>query len=101
MPRMWNRIVAAGATVVLSVGGWTLASRWDDHRVAACEQRSTRLSALDVLNRRPDGFQPDSSPAAGCDVDRVVAYASRQFLAVGGPRGDALDGHATPASVDE
>ncbi|GAB1644492.1 hypothetical protein [Krasilnikovia sp. MM14-A1259] len=86
---MWKRMSAAGAGLVLAVGGWVAAGHWTQGRIAACEQRSAVLSTLEVLNRQPDSVRPDS-PAFGCDQDRIVAYASRQFHAATGPTVDRL-----------
>lgn len=96
---MKKRILAAGI-VLLAVAGLFGAGKWRDHRVAACEQRGARFSALDVLSRQPDGFHPAGSPTAGCDIDRVTAYATRQFLAAtGGPTGDATAGNTTTGNT--
>ena len=98
---MNRSVVRVGLALVLAAAGWFAAGRWSDHRLAACERRSARFSPLDLLARQPDGYHPAGSPAAGCDFDRVEAYASRQFVAgKGGPTGDATSGSATPAGTD-
>jgi hypothetical protein len=96
---MLKRVLAVGAGVLLVGGGLAGAGKWRDGRIAACEQRGTRLAALEELDRRPDGFRPDA-PTAGCDTDRVVAYAARQFTAVNGPGVDQLTDRVA-GSVDE
>jgi hypothetical protein len=96
-----RRVIGFAATALLATAGWIAAGRWDDHRVAACEQRGTRFATLALLTREPDGYHPAGSPAAGCDLDRTVAYASRQFRpTAGGPTGDAGSAGATPATTD-
>jgi hypothetical protein len=95
---MLKRLVAVGAGVLLVAGGVIAAGRWQDARVAACEQRGGQFAALDLFNRPPGGFQAEPT-VAGCDTDRVVAYAIRQFRAPGGPGGDSLADRVV-ASVD-
>jgi hypothetical protein len=95
---MWRRVTVLVVGALLVTGGWVVADKWGDRRIAACERRSSRLSALGLLQRQPDGFQPVSS-FFGCDFDRVVAYASRQF-ATNGPAVDTLYGHVA-GEVDE
>lgn len=96
---MWKRAGGVAVGVVLAAGGLAAAGEWNDARIAACEQRSARLSALDLLDRHPEGFQP-LPPGFGCDSDRVVAFASRQFMATNGPTVDVLSGRVA-ASVEE
>ena len=92
--------MAGTAFLLVAAGGYT-ADRWSDHRLARCEQRSDRFSALDLFAHRPGGYDPAGSPSAGCDVDRVVAYASLQFLSTnGGPSGDDLPTGNTAPQVD-
>jgi len=80
---MLKRAALAGAGLLMVAGGWVAAGTWRDARVAACEQRSARLAAFDLLDRQPAGFRPVDT-FSGCDLDRVVAYAGRQFMTVGG-----------------
>lgn len=96
---MLKRVLSVAAVGLVAVGGLTAAGKWRDGRITECGRRSTSLAALDVLDRQPDGFRPDA-PYAQCDTDRVVAFASRQFTAVGGPGVDQLAGHVA-APVDE
>lgn len=91
----------AGAAFLLVAAGGYAANRWTDHRLARCEQRSDRFSALDLFTHRPGGYDPAGAPSAGCDVDKVAAYASLQFLATnGGPSGDDLSTGSTAPQVD-
>ncbi|MBG0566593.1 hypothetical protein [Actinoplanes aureus] len=76
---MRNLARAAGALLLL-VGGLAvvgLRAEWQRDRLEDCEQRGARLEGLALLSRWPAGLQPSES-YAGCDVDRVVAYAGRQ-----------------------
>jgi hypothetical protein len=96
-----RRFLVAGAAFLLVAAGGYAADRWSDHRLARCEQRGDRFSASDLFARRPGGYNPAGSPSAGCDIDRVAAYASLQFLATnGGPSGDALSSGSTAPQVD-
>jgi hypothetical protein len=94
-----KRVATVVAVGLLVVGGLAAAGKWRDGRIAECGQRSAGLATLDVLESRPDGFRADP-PTAGCDEDRVAAYASRQFTSVGGPAVDQLAGRVA-ATVDE
>jgi hypothetical protein len=84
---MRKHVAGLAVGVLLAAGGWVAAGKWHDARVAACEQRSVRLATLDIGH--PDGVRP-VQPASGCDRDRVVAYASWQFVATNGPSVDSL-----------
>jgi hypothetical protein len=96
---MLKRVIVLGAAVLLAAGGWVAAGRWSDGRVAACEQRSTRLAALELLSRQPARFGPDV-PYSGCESESFIAYAGRQFVALNGPGVDQLSGRVAGA-VDE
>ncbi|WP_412746777.1 hypothetical protein [Krasilnikovia sp. MM14-A1004] len=96
---MLKRIAIVGATALLIVVGVGAAGRWHDGQIATCKQRSTRLAALELLNRRPDGFRPLDS-ASGCDDERAVAYASAQFSTRAGPDVDRLVDRAA-VDIDE
>lgn len=99
MPAVWKRVATTVVVGVLLAGGWVVAGKWHDARVAACEQRSARMSTLEPGLRHPDGLQP-LQPDHGCDLDRLVAFASWQFVATNGPGGDALV-HRVAATVPE
>ncbi|MBL7261321.1 hypothetical protein [Paractinoplanes lichenicola] len=95
---MSRRLIAVGASLVLGAAALVAVDSWHDRRIERCDRESARLAGIDLLGQGPDGFRPDP-PASGCDVDRAVAYATRQFIAVGGPGVDRLDGRST-ATVD-
>jgi hypothetical protein len=94
-----KRVVVVAAVGVVVVGGLTAAGKWRDGRVAECGKRSAGLATVDLLKSSPDGFRGDA-PTSECDEDRVVAYASRQFMVVGGPGVDQLAGRVA-ATVDQ
>jgi hypothetical protein len=73
------RAAAVGLLLVggVAVGGSQL-GRWQRDRLEGCEQRGARLEGLALLSSRPASLTPLES-YAGCDVDRVVAYAGRQY----------------------
>ena len=96
---MVKRAATVAAVGLLVVGGLTAAGKWRDGRLAECGRRSTTLAALDLLSQGPEGFRADD-PSAECDPDSVVASASRQFTAAGGPAVDQLAGRAA-APADE
>ncbi|MEU4421788.1 hypothetical protein AB0F81_14275 [Actinoplanes sp. NPDC024001] len=73
----WVAIAGLALAGGITAGVHQMAERQRD-RLADCEQRGTRLAGLAPLGRWPAGLQP-SEPYAGCDVDRVVAYAGRQY----------------------
>jgi hypothetical protein len=73
------RRVAIVAIGLLAVAGGAAALSWrQDVEFANCQNRATSLETIPLLVGRPDGVQPDSL-YSGCDVDRLVAYAGRQY----------------------
>ena len=96
---MPKRLIFALAVVLLAAGTMVVAGRWHESQVAECHRRSTDLAALDLLTVTPGDVQADA-PFAGCDAERVVAYAGRQFTALTGPAVDTLTGRVA-AAVDD
>ena len=80
---MFTRVVVAGGVAVLVTGGTVAAGRWRDGQVAACATRGTRLAALAPLESHPRGFRAEA-PYDGCDTERIIAYAGRQFVPADG-----------------
>lgn len=71
--------MAISAVVALVVAGGVIAYVWwQDARFTECQRRATTLGAVSLLMEQPNGVQPDT-PYSGCDVDRLVAYAGRQY----------------------
>ncbi|MFC0006777.1 hypothetical protein [Micromonospora siamensis] len=69
-------VAAAGALVV--VGGVTGFGRWQDARSTDCRHRSVVLAGLPLLAEQPPGVLRGDT-YSGCDADRLVAYAGRQY----------------------
>ncbi|MFI7599699.1 hypothetical protein [Actinoplanes sp. NPDC049681] len=66
---------------LLLVGGLTGAGRRQQDRVGHCHQRAAEWANLALLGTYPDSLQPTGA-YSGCDEERVVAYAGRQFNGV-------------------
>jgi hypothetical protein len=96
---MKKRGVAIAAGLVLAAAGVVGLSHWNGARLRDCEWRGAQFETLDVLKLQPGTFQGGEA-YAGCDVDRLVAYAGRQFVPSTGASGDQLVNH-TRTTIDE
>jgi len=64
--------------LALIFAGMTVYNVWRDHQAEACEQRSTRMLTVGVLDHLPDGVIADEVQSS-CDYDRDSAVATRLF----------------------
>ncbi|MFI6782103.1 hypothetical protein [Micromonospora sp. NPDC050276] len=75
---MFRRMAVSGVVALVVAGGVIAYVWWPGAKFTECQSRATTLGAAPLLMEQPNGVQPDT-PYSGCDVDRLVAYAGRQY----------------------